>query len=510
MSRILHGVALLIVLVNIGLHGQDLPDSAKQFLAITPKDSVYVVRLNAFAFSYLKSNPLVGRALAARSMEYARSINFVRGYSRALNITGSSFWVVGDYESALDYYHLSARESQAIRDSVGLSEAFHNMGEVYKKLGDYQRSIDFLNTSLEWDRKNKVKVALTYYNIGEAYYYLDNFKNASDNFERALSLAIKENDLRTIAYAYTGLGLIKHKHGEYYQALAYYTKAEALWLEQGEIRSLIQAYQDFHDTFLELGQFKKADEYISRAIQMAYQIKAPDLQIKNFQRQSELFTRQGLFEKALKALQQHNVLRDSLYNEKRSEQIARLQTLFDTEARDIENQQLKATQALLDAQIRTQNLMIVAVSGGLMAAGLLAYIFFRQRKKILEVNSLLVDKNAEIQNQKEEIEHQSKELKNLNEQLQDLNRSLESKIEERTRQLIWQNQKLAEYAHANAHQLRAPVVSILGLLSLIERIELPAEDQVLITHLKKCSRDLDHITREISRNLEEEENSVET
>jgi len=382
------------------------------------------------------------------------------------------------------------------------------MGEVYKKLGDHEKAIEFLNTSMQWDKKQNVNRDITLYNIGEAYYFLGNYTEASNYFERALSMAIKENDARTLAYAYTGMGLIKYKYKEYYPAMAYYTKAEALWKEQGEIRSLIQTYQDFHDVFLELKYYDKAQEYIEMAIQMAREIKSPDLQISNYLREAELFSRQGKHELALGVLRRHIALKDSMYNEKRSEQIARLQTLFETEARDIENQQLKATQSLLDAQIKTRNLLIITISGGLLAAGFLAYIFFRQRSEISKVNNLLLEKNAEINEQKGEIEDQTLELKNLNDQLQDLNKSLECKIEERTRQLTWQNKKLAEYAHANAHQLRAPVVSILGLLNLIEKIQLPEEDKILISHLQKCGRELDQITRTINRNLEEEEKSL--
>ncbi|MFZ5972806.1 MAG: tetratricopeptide repeat protein [Bacteroidota bacterium] len=500
---------LLSCLACRAQQGGALPDSVQRLMDTATGDSATVTRLNAIAFSLLKSKPEQGREVAAKAMELARSINFTRGYARALNVTGSSYWVVGEYESALDYYHLSAREAGAISDSVGISEAYHNMGEVYKKLGDYKKSIEFLTTSMEWDNARNLNRDIAMYNIGEAHFLLGNYSTAHTFYEQALSMAIKENDLRTLAYAYTGLGLIKYKHADFYQALAYFTRAEALWQEQGEIRSLIQAYQYFHDTFLELGQFKKAEEYINRAIQMAKEVKAPDLQISNLQRQAALYQRKGKYQLALEALTNHNKIKDSLYNEKRSEQIARLQTLFETEARDIENQQLKATQLLLDAQIRTQNLLLVTISGGLMATGLLAYVFFRQRKKILEVNGLLIDKTEEIRSQKEEIEKQSITLKNLNDQLQTLNRSLESKIEERTRQLTWQNKKLAAYAHANAHQLRAPIASILGLLSLIERLKLNPEDQILVTHLQKCGTELDRITREISRNLEEEEKTLQ-
>ena len=482
-----------------------LPDSVEVFLRQSPKDSSYIVKLNALAFAFLKSNPDISRVIAQKAIAFAKQAGFGRGFTRALNITGSSYWVTGNYESALNYYHLSARESEKIKDKIGLSEAYHNMGEVYKKLGDYTKAIAFLQTSMSWDVANKVNYDIALYNIGEAFYFLGDYDSALNYFDRSLSKALKENNSRTIAYAYTGLGRIKYQDKDYYQALAYFTNAEKLWKEQGEIRSLIQTYQDFSNTFLALSQGSRALDYIHLAIILADEISAPDLQISNYRQQSELYVHLGDLKKAMASMEHHTALKDSIYHEKRRQEIARLQAQFESGAREIENQQLKATHALQYAQIRTQKMMLMALTAASLVAALMAYVLFRQRKKVAEVNGLLHEKTFEIQRQKEEIENQTAELKYLNDQLQNLNRSLESKIEERTHRLTWQNQKLAEYAHANAHQLRAPVVSILGLLSLIEHIELPENDRVLVDKLQICGRDLDRITRVIARNLEEDE-----
>lgn len=468
-----------------------LPDSVEIFLRHTPKDSVYIVRLNRMAFDFLKSNPEVSRSIASKSAEFARVIRFGRGLARALNVTGSSYWVTGNYESALNFYHLSAREAERFNDRIGLADAYHNMGEVYKKLGDYTKAIAFLQTSMAWDILNRVNYDITLYNIGEAYYFIGDYDSASNYFDRSLSKALTQNNPRTIAYAYTGLGRVKHHDKDYFQALAYFTKAERLWKEQGEIRNLIQTYQDFSSTFVALGQPPRALEYVNMSIVLADEITAPDLQIYNYLQQSKLFAQQGDHKKALAAMEQHVQLKDSIYHEKRREEIARLQASFESGARDIENQQLKATHALQYAQIRTQKLTLVGLTAAFLAAAVMAYILFRQRKRVAEVNNLLREKTMEIQTQKEEIE--------------ELNRSLESKIEERTQQLTRQNQKLAEYAHANAHQLRAPVASILGLLQLIERVNLPKDDQILVSQLQVCGKDLDRITRKIARNLEEDE-----
>jgi signal transduction histidine kinase len=246
-------------------------------------------------------------------------------------------------------------------------------------------------------------------------------------------------------------------------------------------------------------------DYINMAIILADEISAPDLQIYNYRQQSDLYVHLGDTEKALGSIHRHIVLKDSIYDEKRRQEIARQQAQFESGAREIENQQLKATHALQHAQIRTQKLMLIALTGALVAAAGMALVLFRQRKRVAEVNGLLRDKTNEIQKQKEEIECQTSKLQNLNDQLQYLNRSLESKIEERTQRLTWQNQKLAEYAHANAHQLRAPVVSILGLVNLMQKLELPEQDKILIDKLQVCGKDLDKITRVISKNLEEDE-----
>ncbi|MFZ6008776.1 MAG: hypothetical protein ACOYXT_00395, partial [Bacteroidota bacterium] len=103
--------------------------------------------------------------------------------------------------------------------------------------------------------------------------------------------------------------------------------------------------------------------------------------------------------------------------------------------------------------------------------------------------------------QKEAIEMQATALLKLNEELQELNKNLESRINERTYQLTLQNQRLTEYTFINAHKLRAPVASILGLVNLVQQVN-AGEREAILTHLKTCGEQLDSIIREVSRNLE--------
>lgn len=505
-ERMTRGLFIIILLCQFFTSAaqKNLPDSLSVFLSREPKDQSFVNDLNDIAFDYLKSDPALARKLALRASKIADELDFPKGYSRSLNVTGSSYWVVGDYESALRYYQLSAKESQSINDKVGLSGAFHNMGEVYKKVGNYRKAIEYLNYSLELDRQNQMRYAITLFNIGEAYLLLQKEDSALLYFDKAMEQAIPVNDKRTMAYVNQNKGKIKFADNEYDEALDYYEKSEELWRSQGDIRSQIQIYQDFAELYVTLHQSKKAEQYASEAMELADKIHASDLQIVNYEIESKILKLNGEFKKSLEILEKHNSLKDSVYDLKKSEQIAFLQASFESESREIENQKLKADQLVKDARIRNQELLIIGISVTTILIGIMAWVLYRQHRKILEVNHILRSKNEEIEQQKLEIESQAEKLKELNLELSELNKSLENRIEIRTNQLKNRNQKLAEYAYMNAHQLRAPIVSIIGLMNLIEKIDLPNDDRVMIEHLVKCSKKLDEITKDISKNLSED------
>ncbi len=505
----MHRGKLLAIALLIGLStAAQKPitqDTLSAFLENAPRDSLWVIKLNDVAFEYLKFDPAQGRKLAKMAGEVAQQINFIRGYSRAINVMGSTYWATGDYEQALKYYQISARESEAIGDVSGVSAAYHNMGEVYKKVGNFQKAIEYLNFSLDLDINNQSSYGMTFFNIGEAHLFLGDYSQALSYFDKAMERAIAQDDQRTMGYVFQNRGKIKFLTGNFIEALPLYEKATAIWKAEDDIRSLIMVYQDFAGAYIALNHDKKASEYIQQSFKLAAAFHAMDLQIGNYELETEILKRKGDFERALSVLTKHNALKDSVYDVKKSEQIALLQASFESESQELENRQLKAAQLVKDDQIRTQQYLIVGISSISILAILMAWVSFRQHRKLLEVNGLLTEKNKQIEVQNKEIEAQAEKLATLNTKLSDLNKSLETRIEVRTNQLKNKNHKLAEFAFMNAHQLRAPIARTVGLINLIQKIELPKGDQIIINYLEDCGRELDQITKEISRSLEEDD-----
>lgn len=473
---------------------QALPDSLLKKFENMEHDSSFIDQLNALAYDNLRSNPLTGRQLASYSQVEAQKINYLRGYARALSIIGSSYWYEGVYEVAQNYYLAAARNYQSLGDSVGLGGTYNNIGEVYKKLGQFDKSLDYQLLTLQFIKKDLRGYRLALYNVGEIYLGLKQYDKAIDYLNRSLDLSKLADDKRVIAYCYWSYGNIRAQQKKYADAIGFYQLSEKMWLELGEKRSLAQTYQDFAAAYRGLRNYRMAEEYLKKASVFAIEVHAKDLEARNFLYKFQLDSAQRKFDKALFNLYRYNILKDSLYNSSKAEQINRLQTIYETENRERENAALRAESSLRRAEVRSQQIIIVAIGTGLLFSSILLLLVMRQRQKILRVNKQLNEKSEEVQTQAESL------LK-LNNELQNLNKNLETLVEERTAQVMKQNQRLAEYTFINAHKLRAPIASILGLLNLMPKASAEEREQIY-EYLKNCGEDLDAIIREIGRNLE--------
>lgn len=72
-----------------------------------------------------------------------------------------------------------------------------------------------------------------------------------------------------------------------------------------------------------------------------------------------------------------------------------------------------------------------------------------------------------------------RELMSSREEVDELNRSLEERVDERTRDLIRANQEIQRFAYIVTHDLRAPLVNIMGFLSEFDASLKPVESFVL-------------------------------
>lgn len=107
-----------------------------------------------------------------------------------------------------------------------------------------------------------------------------------------------------------------------------------------------------------------------------------------------------------------------------------------------------------------------------------------------------------LQNSYEEIQAQNEEIIIQAEQIRSINENLEGLVLERTKDLEKKNQALEEYAFINAHKLRSPVASILGLINLLKKSSLDADAKGILDHLSDSTGKLDEVVSAITKTIE--------
>jgi ligand-binding sensor domain-containing protein/signal transduction histidine kinase len=165
----------------------------------------------------------------------------------------------------------------------------------------------------------------------------------------------------------------------------------------------------------------------------------------------------------------------------------------------------------------------------------------RQNKKLSELvkerTKELVSKNARLVQSQKEIETQNEELRQgqeeisaqrdqvwkqnqkleeaqfiiekQNEEIKLRNENLEQEVESRTKELVAYNQQLEQFAFISAHNLRAPVATILGLGELLRlNPEDTRDKESVFEKIIFTARELDRVVRDLNTILEIKKNNI--
>jgi ligand-binding sensor domain-containing protein len=146
------------------------------------------------------------------------------------------------------------------------------------------------------------------------------------------------------------------------------------------------------------------------------------------------------------------------------------------------------------------------ISAVIVLVAVVFVVIKSRERKLRRYNELLEGKvqlrTREIQIQNEEIQVQNEEISAQSEEILRINENLEEMVQERTRDLERKNKALEDYAFINAHKLRSPVATILGLINLISKTRLDEDRAEINRRLQVTADELDTVVNSITKAIE--------
>ena len=335
--------------------------------------------LNKKGIELRYKNPDSARVYGLEALELAETINASEKIGDSYRTLGLAERYSGNYSVALDYQTRALDIFTELGDSSKIASAYINIGNIHKRQGRFTEALECQIHGLhilEALGSSSRKLAVSYNNIGNLYRTMDDFENALQFHETALSLRQEAADTSNIAVSLANIGLIYYDMKDYDTAIAYYERALPLLEALGEVKEVAKTHGKIANVFYKQGQLERSEAYhllaleglaisgdpysisveqrnlglvyedlgreseaidhYQLALETAEAASATVLEADAWEDLSRMYRQTGNYQLAYEALARHKLLNDSLLSETTASRMAELRTELETEQKEKE------------------------------------------------------------------------------------------------------------------------------------------------------------------------------
>lgn len=448
-------------------------------LLSSKEDTITVNELNELGYINRLTDPEQTINYAKKSILIASKLKFKNGLAEANRVLGIGNYYLNQRDSALNYYLIALDLFKKTHNELGEAKVANNIGNLWTEI-DYNKALEYYKKTLIIAKKYQIQelIAGSYLNIGNAYFRKKNFNVALKNYELSSEIFNKISNPTGIAQSLQNRGVIYFSLNQYKQAKKILLEAN-LKAKEFELNSTVASIDlTLSSIFLAEEEYNKTEEYLKEGIAFAKLVKNDKIIYDFTYSYYELESKRKNFEKALFYLKDVHRLDSINYKKNIASNINLIQETLKQQQKQKENE------SIIDKQRYTETLFITSATISILAIFVI-FLLIRINKKSKENNKKLTVLNEEVSFQKQNVDK--------------INQKLEEIITDRTKDLIYKNQKLSEYSSHLSHQIRSPIATLKGLLMLIS--EKMVETKDVIPQIKKCVDEIDEQIMDINQAL---------
>lgn len=402
-------------------NAQENTDSLKLVLSVS-QGTAKVQTLNALCYAYAYVQADSARAYGIQALALQNEADYTELLAETLHNLAITYQVQSRYPEALQYDERSLQIRTHLKDSMGMANTINNIAVIYDEQGRYNDAIQAYLKAYNIYQKHgsEIKLALVNVNLGVVYKGMGEYQNSVHNYKEALQKFVGlKRDYET-AVCQVNIGSVFISMQQYDSALYYSSLAEKLFRQLGYVRfeavatgnagiahgklgntqdaiTFLQRAIEKHRAnnnrkelsycYLKLAEVYNVSHQLAAAITSAQQALETAQAAEALQQQadaglllSELYRQTGNFKEAYTHQSNHLRLRDSLFQAEKIKQTRELQVQYETEKKERELAESKASLAQGELEIRKRDDQLVLVLIGVAAILLTGFILFRNAK----------------------------------------------------------------------------------------------------------------------------------
>ncbi|HET8864581.1 MAG TPA: tetratricopeptide repeat-containing sensor histidine kinase [Gracilimonas sp.] len=383
--------------------------------------------------------------IASASLELAGKDIYRKERALLNQLIGISYASQGSYQPGLSYFFEAINLFEQLENKHGVFQNLNNIGVSYLKLEDYEQALDiFLELdSLKTLDTPTISIPV---NLGFIYYELEEYEKAEEQLMRVLNFEGGIFDQRALGLSTFKLGEIYLLKDQYHTALAYFNRSLAVYEELENELEKVQSLNGIALTHLEMNDSDQALEYAAQAFEISEESEGLPEKNRSSETLYMIYKQRGNYDDALSYHEMFKTLSDSLKNDEISREVGRLEAEYKYREQELRLREAQQQQNLDNAnEVATKNIFLLITLSLFAIALIVAYAQYRNSSLRKKANNLLREKN-------DQIKEQARKLEEMNE------------IKTQLFSII-------------SHDLRGPLSSLYGFISLTEMDEL-TNDQI--------------------------------
>ena len=361
---------------------------------MNPRTKIFFLIITIFCIFNIENNSYAQNSATTPKTEVTMADSF---FSKGL-----TNYEQGNLESSLNYFLQSLKIYEKNGEKIEIANCYIKIGKINANLGNLSKTQELYNKALIIRKQygNDDDIADAYISLGGLNGQMKNYDKALNYFNLSNKLFEKSGNRKGQIKTYKNTSLVYLNQEKYQIALEYAHKSLELAKELGT--KLLIAHQLYNVAIIyrEASDYENAILYFEKSLVLAKELKLKDYIKSIYYGLSNVNICLKDYKNAVIYLQRYNRMRDTLFNETTTRQIAEMQALYETEKKE---QEIK----IKDNEIKTQrekakqkNIIIVLILIGLILSIVIFILSRRSYKNKQKAALSLAAKNEEINRQK--------------------------------------------------------------------------------------------------------------
>ncbi|PKP22580.1 MAG: hypothetical protein CVU05_03325 [Bacteroidetes bacterium HGW-Bacteroidetes-21] len=333
---------------------------------------------------------------------------------------GLVYYNKGDFNQAWMYYLQALKIFEELNDAKAIAKTHSNLGMICQDRMDYPMALLYYNRALETykiiDYKRGMSGALN--NMGIVYFFKGEMDKALYYYTQSLTIASEIDNKHIMCRLYGNIGLIYKSKKMYEKAL--YNQFKALEIKQdlGEKKSIASSYNNIGNTYTQMGNTAKGVEYCRKCIEITREIQSLDLMQAGMNGLSQAYFEAGDYRMAYIYKDSSFVLNDSVYSSESANQIAEMQTKYETEKKEQQIELQKTQITNKELEVNQQKTITYTFILGFVLMLILAGVIYKNLRDKKKANILLAQQKLQIEEKNEELNQQNEEIQSQRDEIE--------------------------------------------------------------------------------------------